>query len=105
MAQTLNGVKFPELVIGIAGPIGVDVDAITDSTTVALRGVGYRAIQIKLTEEMAKIEAQIERLGDHDFYSETKYKMDYANKICSNYQERSTIASIGIRAIYNRRRI
>jgi deoxycytidylate deaminase len=30
--------------------------------------------------------------------------MDYANRLCSRYEERSTIASIGIRAIHNKRR-
>jgi hypothetical protein len=52
MAETLDRVKYPELVIGIAGPIGVDVEAITDGIAAQLHSVGYRAVPIKLTDEM-----------------------------------------------------
>src|SRR4051812_18449528 len=104
MAETLDRVEFPELVIGIAGPIGVDVDAITEGIVVALVPLGYRAIAIKLTAEMLQFEADVAEPSLHDFYSDTKFKMDYANKLCEKYDARSIIASIGIRAIHNTRR-
>lgn len=43
---------LPELVFAIAGPIGVDIDAICASLTDALRSVRYDAQIIHLTEEM-----------------------------------------------------
>ncbi len=48
---TLNN-QFPELVFGIAGPIGVDIGAIIDALSAALRAVRYDPVVIRLTEEM-----------------------------------------------------
>jgi hypothetical protein len=105
MAETLDRVEFPELVIGIAGPIGVDLDAITDGISAALLPLGYRAIPIKLTAEMLQFEAEIAKPEVRNFYNDTRFKMDYANKLCEKYNVRSSMASIGIRAIHNTRRL
>lgn len=104
MRSSLEPVTFPELVIGIAGPIGVDVDAIIDATVKLLRGVGYGSCIIKLTEEMLAFEADVSRPDVPNFYSDTKFKMDYANALCLKYSDQATMASIGVRAINNARR-
>jgi hypothetical protein len=104
MPDPLNPVKHPELVFGIAGPIGVDVGAITESIETSLKGMGYRSERIKLTDEMFEFRAPITEVEKQDFYNITKYKMDYANAICKYYKDRATLASVGIRAIHNRRR-
>jgi deoxycytidylate deaminase len=104
MTDTLMRVEFPELIIGIAGPIGVDVDAISDCVNSALKNVGYLTVPIKLTDEMKVITAEITIPKKSDFYNDTKYKMDYANRLCNKLKERSTMASIAIRAIHEKRR-
>src|SRR5271170_2096487 len=45
---------YPELIIGVAGPIGVDMDLIARSIGAALVGVGYTDTLIKLTTEMSR---------------------------------------------------
>jgi cytidine deaminase len=104
MRDSLNPIKFPELFIAIAGPIGVDVEAVIDALTSVLRNVGYRTILIKLTDEMLQFKVGISRPTEVDFYTDTKFKMDYANALCTTYADQSTMASIGIRAINNARR-
>jgi hypothetical protein len=47
---------FPELVFGVAGPIGGDIDSICDSLSNALRVVRYQSEIIHLTKEMIKYE-------------------------------------------------
>jgi hypothetical protein len=45
---------YPELIIGIAGPIGVDMDLLAKSIGSALNAVSYSSTLIKLTSEMAR---------------------------------------------------
>ena len=49
-----SSLDYPELIVGIAGPIGVDMDLIAASLGVALGNVGYASTLIKLTAEMAR---------------------------------------------------
>lgn len=49
MAKDLAVVTNPELVFGLVGPIGVDVEALMDALAEALKDVGYTPIPIHLT--------------------------------------------------------
>lgn len=46
---------LPELIFGIVGPIGVNVDSLCSALEQALRGVNYRVRNIKITELMSVI--------------------------------------------------
>ncbi|MBB3017903.1 cytidine deaminase [Microvirga lupini] len=104
MVDPLKPWDFPELVFGIAGPIGVDVDAITDSLSSALRVVRYQSEVIKLTTEMKVFATDVSDPKERDFHSEVMHKIKYANALCERYQDASTLARIAIRAIASRRR-
>ena len=96
-----DGVAYPELVIGLAGPIGVDTEALTDSVTSALKDVNYKAYTIRLTDEMLKVPLveDIEKL-QKDFYRDVVYKIAYANtlrKQAGDYSMLARLALIGIR--------
>jgi hypothetical protein len=104
MAHPLDQVKYPELVFGIAGPIGVDVGAIAESIETSLKAVSYGSERIKLTDEMFGFQAPVAEPEGRDFFAVTRHKMDYANALCKYYQNRATLACVGIRAIHNRRR-
>ena len=43
-----------ELIIGIAGPIGVDMESISDCISGSLTKLGYKTQPIKLTSEIQK---------------------------------------------------
>jgi deoxycytidylate deaminase len=104
MVDPLKPWDFPELVVGIAGPIGVDIDAITDSLNSALRIVRYKSEIIKLTTEMKAFATDIQEPKAKDFYSEVTHKIQYANALCERYRDASTLARIAIRAVAARRR-
>ncbi len=103
MPTTLDLVPHPELVFGIAGPIGVDMDEITESLTNALKGVQYAAQPIKLTSEMRAIPTGVPEPINNDLFTDINFKMDYANALCRRFKQEDTMARIAIRAIRERR--
>ncbi len=70
----------PELFIGLAGPIGVDIDGIGQGLNDALVRVGYHPMSIRLTEEMMAIQTGLP-IDLDDFYAESDSKMKYGNAI------------------------
>eukprot|EP01035_Chromulina_nebulosa_P037873 gene37873-51140_t len=82
MAYDFSSIRFPELVFGIAGPIGIDIDAISTALTDALHGVDYQTVPIRLTREIADIPSSIKIPVRQDYYSQIKYKMDHTSQIC-----------------------
>ena len=59
MSPSLDLVAYPELIFGLAGPIGVDMDELTDSLTNALKSVRYDAYLIKVTSLMMGYETDV----------------------------------------------
>ena len=96
---------FPELVFGVAGPIGVEIDSICDSLSNALRVARYRSEVIHLTKEMMKYEpsGKPSKVPDANFYTEITYKIKYANALCEELQDASALAQVALRAIATRR--
>jgi deoxycytidylate deaminase len=102
MSEKLLTIDFPEMVFGIAGPIGVDMDAIVVCLSESLKTVGYHPNLIRLTEEMQDFPAQIGPSGT-DFFEQSKYRMAYGNAICREANDRARLARISIRAIRGHR--
>ncbi|MDR3535406.1 MAG: hypothetical protein P4L71_02790, partial [Acetobacteraceae bacterium] len=98
MSENLPTIKSPELVFGIAGPIGVDMDAIVASLSDALTAVHYRPVPIRLTETMQAFHADVD-LPRTNFYEESKFKMAYGNAICRDAQDRARLARMAVLAI------
>lgn len=96
----------PELVFGIAAPIGVDIEAIRDSLTNALRMVHYESHLIHLTSKMMELQLRTFTVPDGrgtDFFSDVMFKMDYANALCKETRDPAALARIALRAITTRR--
>jgi cytidine deaminase len=104
MSDAFAASRFPELVFGIAGPIGVDVDAIADSLVTALKAVTYQAHTIKLTTEMMGFPAAPKPPESKDHFSDVSFKIKYANALCSERLDAAAIARIGMDAIMRKRR-
>ena len=102
MSQTLPHVRYPEIVLGLAGPSGVDTDAIVESLEVALRAVGYRPHPIRLTDEMTVFDRQRSdaKIG---FYAQSLDKMNRGNAFCEMFDDRAALARVGVMAIRARR--
>ena len=102
MPQTLPFVRYPEIVLGLAGPIGINMDAMSESLEVSLRAVGYRPQQIRITDEMTLFGLVVpgEREG---FYADSLYKMQYGKEMCRHFGDPATLGRIGAMAIRSRR--
>ncbi|TPN48908.1 deoxycytidylate deaminase [Mesorhizobium sp. B1-1-9] len=104
METQLTPVEFPELVIGIAGPIGVDIDRLTSSISSCLEQVKYRTQLIKLTSEMGRFGTPGKKADGPDLFSQINWKMDCANEIRTMYGRPDTLARIAIQTIREFRR-
>jgi deoxycytidylate deaminase len=109
MSTTKNPPSLPELVFGIVGPMGVDMDSICDSLANALRAVNYDAHPIHLTKEMLKPDRYklqkhpVTLPSDKNFYNDVNFKINYANALCKEFSDAATMARIAIRAIGDER--
>jgi deoxycytidylate deaminase len=99
MAKIPLAISHPELIIGIAGAIGVDIDAISDEISRALSDVGYETIPIRVTKVMMEYPAtNVVQNGD-DFFNAMMFKMDYANRLCEEFGDPATLMRMAIQAI------
>lgn len=106
-----DALKQPELIIGIAGPIGVDVETITQVLKEQLDTVGYKSDLIRLTEEMKRYhvddedaKTELSRYCGSDTFNDYMYKMSYANAIRKQYNDPAVLARIAIESIRQMRK-
>src|ERR1700730_6066166 len=96
----------PELIFGIAGPIGVDIIAICDSLQSCLRAVRYDSEIIHLTTEMmidVTLASPPKKPAETDFYSDVNFKIEYANEFCKEFVDAAALGRVALRAISRRR--
>lgn len=94
MSVELSAEAYPELFIGLAGPLGIDIDALTDSLERALRAVGYSTLLVKVTDEMMEHACAVPKPVGSDFYSSAMFKIRYANQLCEDRNDPSTLMRI-----------
>ena len=99
----LEQARFPELVFGLAGPVGVDTAQITDVLADALAAVGYKSTNIKLTSEMYRWNGDSPPNPGPDYFSAVTSKITYANQQRSDRCDQSIMARMAIRAIRRER--
>jgi deoxycytidylate deaminase len=103
MPAELTTVRYPELVIGIAGPIGIDIDEICLSLTDALGAVDYTTHTIRITDEIREEATTTPKPTGTDFYEVMGYKMDHASAVCRERRSADTLMKFAIRAIREHR--
>lgn len=70
----------PELVFGLVGPIGADLDLVTDLLEQTLREMDYEARRFRLTELMREVPVGLP-LGDSHYIGSFKERIAYANEV------------------------
>jgi deoxycytidylate deaminase len=95
-------VRFPELIFGLVGPIGVDMTSMSRVIQECLSEVLYESVEIKLTQEMEPFGEEEKSLGDRGKFEEYWHKMNFANQIRKNLGE-DALARIAIDAIRRKR--
>ncbi|MBP2513169.1 anti-phage dCTP deaminase [Sphingomonas sp. PvP018] len=103
MAYDFSSIRYPELVFGIAGPIGIDIDAISASLSDALHTVDYKSIPIRLTEEIASVRSDVKLPVRTDYYSQIKYKMDHTSQLCRDNDDPAWAMRFVVDAIRRKR--
>ncbi|MCA3555950.1 anti-phage dCTP deaminase [Aestuariivirga sp.] len=89
--------SHPELVFGISGAIGVDMEQIATELSNCLITLGYEHRYIKLTSEMTRFgEVQAKPRNTFEAFNS---KMDYANGLRKRFGSADTMARIAIDAI------
>lgn len=99
MENGIGAVRFPELVIGIAGALGVSMEEIVASLSDALGTVSYRSVTIHVTKEIEGEVTNLPRPPGTDFLTEANYKMDHANEVCRKYGSPDALMRFAMRAI------
>lgn len=82
LTDQLRLLSHPEIVIGLAGPIGIDIEAMAQEVGRALELVDYSHRSIRVTDLMMRYLAPGVELDGEDYFSGMNYKMDHANKLC-----------------------
>lgn len=103
MLKDFAVLKFPELVVGIAGPIGIQIDDLCDTLKASLHRVGYESVVIHITDEIAAIDSETRRPRSQNFHSEIRYKMEHASSICRNADDAARLMRYAIEAIRRER--
>ncbi len=101
--KTFHQITRPELVFGIAGPIGIKIDDLCESLAEALKIVDYQSHLIKITDEISSVSSAIKKNRSNSFYEQMKYKMDHASSICREADDPGRLMQYAIRAIRRER--
>lgn len=96
-------IRYPELVFGIAGPIGIEIDELCDTLKAALHRVGYSSVIIRVTDEIAAVPSTIPEPKGTGFHSVMRHKMAHANAICSEAGDAARLMRYVIEAIRRER--
>lgn len=100
----LRLLSHPELFIGLAGPIGIDIEEMSEEVGRALEQVGYQHCTVRVTELMLQYEAPGVVSGGVDYFSNMNYKMDYANKLCELAGSADALVRLIIKSIRENRK-
>ncbi|MDB5709771.1 MAG: deoxycytidylate deaminase [Sphingomonas bacterium] len=103
MSGELSAIRYPELVFGIAGPIGIEIDEIAQTLTQALAAVQYQAVLIRVTAEIAQESSDIQKPSASDYASEMGFKMDHASAVCRKFGSADALMRFAMRAIWTYR--
>lgn len=89
----------PELVFGLIGPLGIDLDQITQSLQDELKRVGYKSTVIRLSSILGRIKGLKARLRKQPEHSRIRTHMKAGTELRSRTEEGGILARMAIAAI------
>jgi len=90
--------KEPELIFGLVGPIGVDLDYVSNALGDSLSDVGYDARTIKITDLMREVPADLP-LDAVGYIDSFKQRIAYANRVRELLGRNDALAILAVSAI------
>jgi cytidine deaminase len=103
MNDALPLAPAPELIFGLVGPIGVDLELVTGLLEDTLRDVGYDTTILRVTDLMREVPAEIE-IYKQPHIKSFRSRIEYANKVCEILERSDALAILAISAIREVRR-
>lgn len=98
-AETATEVsKNPELIFGLVGPIGVDLDFVTEELCSELHKLNYRPHKIRLSDTMKAFDVGIE-IDSSSFLKYYDTQISFANKFREKCGSAAAMAGLAIREI------
>lgn len=89
--------RCPDLIFGLAGPIGVDMKYVEQTLCDSLHAFNYKTHEIRLTKIMQDLKCS-QNVDDSTLFRAYTTKMDYANDLRQNYGN-DILAALAISAI------
>jgi deoxycytidylate deaminase len=89
----------PELIFGLVGPIGVDLDTVTTLLEEALTSVGYNVDALRVTKLMREIPASVVINENPHYIDSFRERIAYANEVRDRLQRSDAMAILAISAI------
>jgi deoxycytidylate deaminase len=88
----------PELIFGLVGPIGVDLDLVALALKEALEQVEYSSVTLRITQLMREISTGI-AIKDTPYIDSFHTRIDYANKVRERLERSDAMAILAVSAI------
>ena len=99
MSDNLPALSYPELIIGLAGPIGTDMESLCSEIRGSLKDVRYDAHIIQVTDHMTAYPAPGVAEEGSDYFSQMMFKMAYGNALCSINDDPAYLMRIAMQQI------
>lgn len=88
----------PELIFGLVGPIGVDLESVAEALTEALNDVEYQTQTFRITELMREVNVGLP-LDATGYIESFQQRIAYANKVREQLGRNDALAILAISAI------
>lgn len=95
--------SFPQLIFGLIGAIGTDLNQVQDELMKSLRAVGYVPVPIKLSDLMRELNSpwsEIPSREDPEYYEKA---MDAGNRLREELEDCAAMANLAIASMRRRR--
>lgn len=89
---------FPDLIFGLVGPIGVDLEYIQQSIEDSLKAFNYAVEPVKVTDVMREVKSTV-KIDEHDLARSYHTKIDYANDLRKTLDAKDILAALVVSAI------
>jgi deoxycytidylate deaminase len=91
-----EAIANPELVFGLVGPIGVDMDMIQNQLAHCLRSVGYEPVSIRVTDLMTQVSVAAELVDSTDPIQHYGSRIEFANAVRARCENDAALAALAV---------
>ena len=91
--MNIERVKRPELIFGIVGPVGVDLDMIIEVLSTQLKRQNYSSDVVHVTQLMREVPSNT-KLKEDNYFDKIKSRIEYADDVCRQLERADALAAI-----------